>query len=124
MMEINEITRKIIGFAIDVHKDLGPGLLGSAYEDCLAYELSNKGLKFKKQQHVPVIYREIILEFGYRIDLLVEDEIIIELKVVDALNPFHIAQVLTYMKFADKPIGLLTNFNVSILKEGIRRFKR
>jgi GxxExxY protein len=123
-MEINEITRAIIGCAIEVHKNLGPGLLESAYEECLAFELSKAGLSIKRQQPVPVVYKDIKLDCGYRIDILVENRIIIELKVVDEFNPVHEAQILTYMKFANKKIGLLINFNVMILKSGIRRFIR
>jgi GxxExxY protein len=123
-MEINEITRVIIGCAIEVHKNLGPGLLESAYEECLAFELSKAGLSIKRQQPAPVVYKDIKLDFGYRIDILVENLVIIELKVVDEFNPVHEAQILTYMKFANKKIGLLINFNVMILKSGIRRFIR
>jgi GxxExxY protein len=122
-MELNEITQKIIGCAIDVHKSLGPGLLESAYEECLAYELTNKGLNIKRQLPTPVIYKEIKLECGYRIDILVENSVVIELKVVDSINPVHEAQILTYMKFSNKSIGLLINFNVTVLKNGIRRYK-
>lgn len=123
-MQINEITHKIIGCAIEVHKHLGAGLLESAYEECLAYELKLKGLDIKTQVPVPVIYKEVKLEQGYRIDVLVENQIIIELKSVDILNPVHEAQILTYMKFAQKKVGLLINFNVLILKDGIKRYIR
>jgi GxxExxY protein len=122
-MELNEITQKIIGCAIQVHKSLGPGLLESAYEECLSYELIKNGLNIKRQQPTPVVYKEIKLECGYRIDILVENAIVIELKVVDEFNPVHEAQILTYMKFSNKSLGLLINFNVTILKNGIRRFK-
>lgn len=122
-MEINEITQKIIGCAIEVHRNLGPGLLESAYEECLSYELLKNGLYIQRQQPTPVIYKEIKLECGYRIDILVEKLVIIELKVADTLNPVHEAQILTYMKFARKPIGLLINFNVTVLKNGIKRYK-
>jgi GxxExxY protein len=122
-METNEITKKIIGCAIEVHKRLGPGLLESAYEECLAYELTRNGLTIKRQQPTPVVYKEIKLEYGYRIDILVENEIVIELKVVDEINPVHEAQILTYMKFSSKNTGLLINFNVTVLKNGIRRYK-
>lgn len=121
-MEINQITEKIIGCAIEVHRHLGPGLLESAYEECLFFELQNVGLRVERQVAVPVIYKEIKLECGYRIDLLIENQVVIELKVVDAFNPVHEAQILTYMKFADKPIGLLINFNVTLLKNGIKRY--
>lgn len=122
-MELNEITQKIIGCAIEVHRNLGPGLLESAYEECLAYELNRKGLNLKRQSPTPVVYKEIKLECGYRIDILVENLVIIELKVVDAINPVHEAQILTYMKFSKKPVGLLINFNVTVLKNGIKRYK-
>ena len=121
-MEINKITQKIIGCAIEVHKNLGPGLLESAYEECLSYELVKAGLIVKRQQPVPVVYKDIKLDYGYRIDILVENLVVIELKVVDDFNPVHEAQILTYMKFSDKKLGLLINFNVTILKNGIRRF--
>lgn len=122
-MEINQITEKIIGCAIEVHKYLGPGLLESAYEECLAFELNNAGLTVKRQSPVPVIYKEIKLDCGYRIDILVENTVLIELKTVDAFNPVHEAQILTYMKFAEKRIGLLINFNVTLLKHGLKRYK-
>lgn len=123
-MELNQITEKIIGCAIEVHKRLGPGLLESAYEECLSYELQNAGLRINRQVAVPVVYKEIKLECGYRIDILVENTVIIELKSIDAFAPVHEAQILTYMKFANKSIGLLINFNVSLLKEGIKRYIR
>ena len=122
-MELNEITQRIIGCAIEVHRNLGPGLLESAYEECLAYELIKMGLNFKRQQPTPVVYKEIKLECGYRIDILVENLVVIELKVVDMINPVHEAQILTYMKFANKSIGLLINFNVTVLKNGIKRYR-
>ena len=123
-MEINEITRTIIGCSIEVHKQLGPGLLESAYEECLAFELNKVGLNFERQKAVPINYKEIRLEYGYRLDLLIENLVIVELKSVETLNPVHEAQILTYMKFAEKKTGLLINFNVLILKDGIRRFIR
>jgi GxxExxY protein len=122
-MELNEITQKIIGCAIQVHKCLGPGLLESAYEECLSYELIKNGLNIKRQQPTPVVYKEIKLECGYRIDILVENSAVVELKVVDEFNPVHEAQILTYMKFSNKSLGLLINFNVTILRNGIRRYK-
>jgi GxxExxY protein len=121
-MEINKITEGIIGAAIEVHKSLGPGLLESAYEQCLQYELGDRGLKVDRQVPVPVIYKELQLEYGYRLDLLVENSVIIEIKSVDVLNPVHEAQILTYMKFAEKKIGLLINFNVKLLKHGLKRY--
>ena len=122
-MELNEITKAIIGCAIEVHRNLGPGLLESAYEECLIFELLKKGLEIEKQKPVPVVYKDIKLDYGYRIDVLVENSIIIELKAIDAINPVHEAQLLTYMRFAKKPIGLLINFNVTVLKDGIRRYR-
>lgn len=122
-METNEITQKIIGCAIEVHKTLGPGLLESAYEECLAFELKKAGFSIRRQQPTPVVYKEVKLECGYRIDILVENSIVLELKVVDEFNPVHEAQILTYMKLSDKSVGLLINFNVTMLKNGIRRFR-
>jgi GxxExxY protein len=122
-MEINKITERIIGCAIEVHRTLGPGLLESAYEDCLAYELQLAGLMVERQKAVPVIYKEKKLDCGYRMDLLVENQVVLELKTVDALCPVHEAQVLTYLKFAKKEIGLLINFNVTVLKNGIKRYR-
>jgi GxxExxY protein len=121
-MLYEDLSEKIIGCAIEVHKALGPGLLESAYEECLDYELKSIGLDVKRQKPVPIVYKEIKLECGYRIDLLVEDKIIIELKSVEVLNPVHEAQILTYMKFAQKRLGLLMNFNVTKLKDGLRRY--
>jgi GxxExxY protein len=122
-MEINEITGKIIGCAMEVHKNLGPGLLESAYAECMIYELQNSGLRVESQKPVPIIYKERKLDYGYRIDILVEDTVIIELKSIDAFNPVHEAQILTYMKFAGKKIGLLINFNVTMLRNGLRRYR-
>ena len=121
-MEINKITEKIIGCAIEVHKNLGPGLLESAYEECLCYELDKNGLYFERQKPVPVVYKEIKLDCGYRPDLIIEKEIIVELKSIDSIAPIHEAQMLTYLRFANKKIGLLINFNVTVLKNGLRRF--
>jgi GxxExxY protein len=121
-MEINRITQKIIGCAIEVHKNLGPGLLESAYEECLVFELNKAGLNTKRQLPTPIVYKDIKLDCGYRIDILVENFVVIELKVVDEINPVHEAQILTYLKFSKMNIGLLINFNVTVLKNGIRRF--
>jgi GxxExxY protein len=121
-MEFEEITRNIIGAAIEVHKQLGPGLLESAYEECPTYELQQKGYQAERQKAVPIVYKEIKLDYGYRIDILVENKVLIELKSVDAIAPVHEAQILTYMKFSDIKIGLLINFNVTVLKNGIKRF--
>jgi len=121
-MTTNQITSEIIGCAINVHRVLGPGLLESAYEECLASELKSVGLKIERQKPVPVFFKEIKLKCGYRIDILVEDQIVVELKSVDQLAPIHEAQMLTYLKFSNKQIGLLINFNVLLLKNGIKRF--
>jgi GxxExxY protein len=121
-MEFENITKEIIGAAIEVHKHLGPGLLESAYEECLVYELLQKGYKIERQKAVPVVYKEIVLDYGYRIDILVENKVLLELKSVEALAPVHEAQILTYMKFSEKKIGLLINFNVTVLKNGLKRF--
>ena len=120
-MELNEITEIIIGCAIEVHKALGPGLLESTYEVCLIHELSKRGLRVEKQVAVPVIYDSIKLDAGYRIDLLVGDAVIVELKSVDRLHPIHEAQLISYLKLSGKKVGLLINFNVKLLKDGIRR---
>jgi GxxExxY protein len=121
-MLINEMTREIIGAAIEVHRHLGPGLLESAYEECLSYELIQRGLDIKRQRPVPVVYKEVKLDCGYRIDILVSNLVVLELKAVDALAPIHEAQILTYMKFAQKKVGLLINFNVTVLKRGLKRY--
>lgn len=121
-MKFDDLSGQVIGAAIEVHKILGPGLLESAYEECLAYELEKSGLAVKRQKPVPVVYKEIKLDCGYRIDLLVNNEILVELKCIESINPVHSAQVLTYMKFAQIKIGLLINFNVTVLKNGIKRF--
>ncbi|MCU0456779.1 MAG: GxxExxY protein [Bacteroidales bacterium] len=116
-----DLTGKIVECAITVHKHLGPGLLESAYEECLYFELISNNLATLKQYPMPLIYRDRKLEAGYRIDLLVEDKVIIEVKAVEVLNPVHTAQVMTYLKLSGCRIGLLINFNVQFLKEGIRR---
>ena len=122
-MNVNEITEKIIGAAIAVHRALGPGLLESAYEACLAYELSQRGLTFERQKALPVVYHQVKLDCGYRIDLLVEDQVVVELKSVEKLLPIHEAQLLSYLKLAEKRVGLLINFNVRVLKDGIKRLR-
>jgi GxxExxY protein len=121
-MEINQITHEILDSAYKVHTALGPGLLESAYRICLAYELRKKGLKVDEEKPVPVIYEEVKLDCGYRMDLLVEDAIVVELKTVDAFTDVHFAQILTYLRFANKKVGLLINFNTKSLKNGIKRF--
>ena len=115
-------TNEIIGCAIEFHKNLGPGLLESTYEECLCFELINKGFKVERQKAVPIIYKDIKLDCGYRLDLLVNDEYILELKSVESLNEVHTAQILTYLKFSKKKIGLLINFNVTLLKNGLKRY--
>ena len=121
-MEFESLSKDVLGAAIEVHKHLGPGLLESVYEECLSYELTQRGYKIEREKPIPVVYKEIKLECGYRIDILVEDKIVLELKSVDCFNPVHEAQILTYMKFAQKKIGLLINFNVTLLKNGIKRY--
>ena len=118
----NLITEKIIGGAIQVHKILGPGMLESVYENCLASELKRLNLKFEKQKSIPIVYKDLKLDCGYRIDMLVEDRILLELKSIEAITNVHIAQLLTYMRFANADIGFLINFNVTKLKNGIHRF--
>ena len=120
-MERDQITHEIIDSAYKVHTKLGPGLLESAYRTCLAYELRKKGLKVEEEKPLPIIYEEIKLECGYRLDMLVENEVIVELKTVNAFNDVHLAQLLTYLRFSDKRIGLLLNFYVKSLKDGIKR---
>ena len=120
-VDLNGITHGIIAAAIEVHRRLGPGLLESAYRECVCYELSQMGLAFVREFHVPLSYKGLRLDCSYRIDLLVEDEIVVELKSVEQTLPVHSAQLLTYLKAAHKQVGLLINFNVPVLKDGIRR---
>ncbi|RUA23933.1 MAG: GxxExxY protein [Bacteroidetes bacterium] len=120
-MELNELTSKILECAYKVHTALGPGLLESAYEECLYYELQQSGLKVEKQKALPLVYHDVKLDAGYRLDLLVENRVIVEIKSVEALNDVHIAQVLTYLKLSKCKVGLLMNFNVKSLKHGIKR---
>jgi len=119
--KINLITEKIIGAAIQVHRVLGPGLLESAYEVCLVYELQQRGLKCEQQKPLPVVYQNVKLDCGYRLDILVEGLVIVELKAVEKLHPIHEAQLLSYLKLANCRVGLLLNFNVTLLKNGIKR---
>ncbi|MBI3585692.1 MAG: GxxExxY protein [Ignavibacteriales bacterium] len=121
MKNLNEITDKIIGAAINVHRVLGPGLLESAYEACLAFELLQLGLKVEQQKPLPVVYKSVQLDCGYRLDLLVEESVIVELKFVDQLVPIHKAQLISYLKLSGLTVGLLINFNTTILKDGIQR---
>ena len=118
---LNRITKDIIAAAVRVHRALGPGLLESAYEACLFFELANHGLKVEQQKPLPVIYRGVKLDCGYRLDLFVEDTVIVEVKAVERLMPIHQAQLLSYLKLSMCKVGLLINFNVRVLKDGIRR---
>ena len=120
----SDLTGKIIGCAIEVHKALGPGLLESAYEECLAYELQAAGLSIERQKPLPIVYKNIKLDCGYRIDILVENLVVIELKTAEEFNIIHEAQILTYLKFSEKRIGLLMNFNVTVFKNGLKRYIR
>lgn len=119
---LNNITFDIIGLSFKVHSALGPGLLEATYEACLTYELKKAGYEVSTQKSMPVIYEGIKLDIGYRVDLIVDDKVVVELKAVDAINDVHIAQLLTYMKLSHISVGLLINFNVTDLKKGIRRF--
>ena len=118
---LDRLTQQIIGAAIEVHRHTGPGLMESAYEECLCYELSQIGLKFRRQVSLPVLYKGIALDCGYRMDLLVENAVVLGLKTVDHLLPVHSAQLLTYLKLSGKQIGLLINFNEPVLKKGLKR---
>ncbi len=118
----NEITQQIIGAAIEVHRQLGPGLLESAYEECLCHELTIRKLNFERQKPIPLVYKETKLDCGYRLDVLVEGKIVVELKSTDGLGPIHEAIILTYLKLSGHKLGLLINFNVPLLKDGIKRF--
>ena len=118
---INTITETVIGAAIEVHKALAPGLLESAYEECLCYELSSRNISFERQKELPVRYKGIQLDCGYRLDLLIQDLVVVEIKAIEKILPNHDAQLLTYLKLGNWQVGLLLNFNVPILKNGIRR---
>ena len=120
-MTENEISKIVFESALKVHKILGPGLLESAYEECLFYELKKSNLKVEKQKTLPLVYEEVMLDVGYRIDIIIEDKFIVEIKSVESLNDVHLAQLLTYLKLSDCKLGLLINFNVKLLKEGVRR---
>jgi GxxExxY protein len=120
-MELNELTEKILSAAYEVHSTLGPGLLESAYESCLRHELQEKGFFVEHQKPVPLFYKNVRLDCGYRLDLLVENTVIIELKTVDHLQDIHTAQMITYLKLSKKSTGLLLNFNTKSLKNGIKR---
>ncbi len=120
-MRENEISKIVVECALKVHRKLGPGLLESAYEECLYYELIKTGLLIEKQKPLPLIYEDVKLEIGYRVDLFVEKKVIIEVKSVDALNDIHLAQILTYLKLSNCKLGMLINFNVTLIKNGIKR---
>jgi GxxExxY protein len=118
---LDSITRRIIGAAIEVHRRLGPGLLESAYETCLAFELRQMGLKIEEQKPLPVVYRDVKLDCGYRLDLVGEDSVVVEIKAVDQLAPIHVAQLLSYLRLSNRRVGLLINFHVRVLKNGLKR---
>lgn len=120
-MTENEISKVVFECALKVHRNLGPGLLESAYEECMFYELKKSNLKVEKQKPLPLIYEDVNLEVGYRIDIIVEDKFIVEIKSVESLNDVHLAQILTYLRLSNCKLGLLINFNVKLLKEGVRR---
>ncbi|MEX0723459.1 MAG: GxxExxY protein [Gracilimonas sp.] len=120
-MTENELSKIILDSAIQVHRSLGPGLLESAYQKCLAYELAEQGLHVETERGLPLIYKEVEMEVGYRVDIFVNQKVIIEIKSVDALNDIHLAQVLTYLKLSDSKLGLLINFNTKLLKNGFRQ---
>ena len=120
-MELNKITEQIIGAAIEVHRSLGPGLLESVYEECLSRELTLREIPFQRQHPLPVEYKGVYLDCGYRIDILAADSVVVELKAVACLEPIHKAQMMTYLKLGGWKLGLLLNFNVQIMKDGIRR---
>ncbi len=121
MNEVNTLTEKIIGAAIRVHRELGPGLLESAYEACLAFELIEQSFSDERQKPLPLVYRRVQVECGFQIDLLVENAVVIELKAVDAILPIHEAQLLSYLKMSGCSVGLILNFNVVLLRDGIKR---
>ena len=118
----SQLTSIVIGRAIEVHRILGPGLLESAYKECLFYELQKERLHVEREKSLPIVYKEIQLEHGYRLDLLVEGELVIELKTVETLTDVHTAQILTYLRLGNFPLGLLINFHVKMLRDGIRRY--
>ncbi len=123
IQRLNQITDKIIGGAIEVHKVLGPRLLESVYQECLFYELTQNGLLVEREVRLPVVYKGVKLDCGYKMDLVVENLVVVELKAVEHILPVHEAQLLSYLKLANKPIGLLLNFHVSVLKNGIKRIR-
>jgi len=120
-MHENEIANKVIGLAIELHRALGPGLLESAYEECLYYKISKSGLRAEKQKPIPLVYEDVHLECGYRIDILVEGKLVVEVKSCEIVHPIYLAQTLTYLRLGNYRLGLLINFNVELLKDGLRR---
>lgn len=120
-MNENELSNKLIGFGIEVHRALGPGLLESAYKECLYYKICKSGFNVEKEKPIPLMFEEVKLDCGYRLDLVVEQKLVVEIKSVDSLNAIHLAQVLTYLKLGNYKLGLLINFNVLMLKDGIKR---
>lgn len=120
-MSENDISKIVFESALKVHQTLGPGLLESAYEECLFYELKKHNLKIEKQKQLPLVYEEVKLDAGYRIDIIIEDKFIVEIKSVEALNDVHLAQLLTYLRLSNCKLGLLINFNVNLLKNGVKR---
>jgi len=121
MPDLDQLTERIIGAAIEVHRETGPGLLESVYEECLCYELSQLKLAFERQVQLPVLYKGVKLDCGFRMDLVVENAVVLELKAIESLLPVHSAQLLTYLKLAQKQVGLLMNFNECVLRKGLRR---
>lgn len=120
-MNENEIAKRVVDAAYSIHRSLGPGLLESSYEECLFYEIINAGLLAEKQKPLPLIYKDVRMDIGYRIDIIIENKFIVEVKSVDAFNDVHLAQILTYMRLSDCKLGLIINFNVSLIKYGIKR---
>ncbi len=120
---MNELTEISIGCAIEVHRALGPGLMESAYQECLLHELTTKSLNVEVEKQMPIVYKDLEINQGYRIDLLVEDTLVLELKTVEKFSPVHLAQILTYLRLGNYPVGLLINFNVELLKNGIKRVR-
>ncbi len=118
---LNDLCYRVIGFCMEIHRELGPGLLESAYEEAVAYELMRAGIKFERQRTMPLVYKGVRLDCGYRLDFLIENELVLELKAADGLLPVHHAQMLTYLKLERRPLGLLINFNEPVLKDGVRR---
>ena len=121
MLTENELSKIVFNCALKVHQNLGPGLLESAYEECLFYELNKIGLETQKQKALPLVYEEVKLDIGYRIDIIIENKLILEIKSVEALNDIHFAQLLTYLKLTNCKLGMLINFNVALIKNGIKR---